>query len=452
MVDILPFKGLRYNSKKTGDYSKLLAPPYDIIDESQKIFLKNLSPYNIVNLTLPDDIGEKSRYENARDILSAWIAGDVLQFDSEESIYIFRENFTENGAVKSFMGFAALLKIEEYGKGKVLRHEKTLPKPREDRLNLLTACRANLEFILTIFNDDDKKVTGILNSFMQQVPEVTACAMYDDSICFNLWSIKNMKEIENIIRIMKDRTVLIADGHHRYETSRLYRERTLMPAGKPKNDIISGCKGAGNNTCRAASEDYILCLFVAGNQKEISIHPTHRLIRFSGRITAGDIINKLGTCFNIEKIKNKEELIDAKMKQSRISGKKSICVLFKDSGCYYAELKTDLPDIYRQLNIPAQPFIAEFEYLDVNILHKLILSELLRENEIEEIRFLHTIKEVKQQLSGTDKVSDFDAAFILNAPEIKTVESLSGSGLIMPQKSTYFYPKPCSGMVMYKFE
>ena len=268
MVEILPFKGLRYSIKKIGSYSKVLAQPYDVIDENKKIILKNFSPYNIVHLTLPDDTDKKNRYESARDILSGWINEEILEPDRDESFYIFRENFMEEGVKKSFAGFAALLKIEEYDEGTVLRHEKTLPKPKEDRLNLLTACRTNFEFIYTVFDDHDKKVTDIINATMQHIPDVASDVLYDKTLSFDLWTVKNKKDLEKITGLMKNKTVLIADGHHRYETSRLYRESTEKPdLLKPENI--------------KTAEDYIMCLFVPGIKKEISIHPTHRLDRKS---------------------------------------------------------------------------------------------------------------------------------------------------------------------------
>ena len=165
MVDILPFHGLRFDLKLTGELSKIIAPPYDIISPLQRLKLKEQNPYNIVNLTLPEDFDGKNRYENAKMTLQDFIKKGILKFDPEKCFYIFEESFVDDdGRLKSFTGLVGLLKIEDYGVGKVLRHEKTLAKPKEDRLNLLNACRTNFEFIYTIYNDSGTNVCAILDN------------------------------------------------------------------------------------------------------------------------------------------------------------------------------------------------------------------------------------------------------------------------------------------------
>ena len=155
----------------TGELSKIIAPPYDIISPLQKQQLKDQSPYNIVNLTLPDDSDDKNRYENAKTTLQDFIKKGILKVDPEKCLYIFEESFTDDdGELKSFTGLLGLLKIEDYGAGKVLRHEKTLSKPKEDRLNLLKACRTNFEFIYTIYNDSDSGICNILDNEKKKEP------------------------------------------------------------------------------------------------------------------------------------------------------------------------------------------------------------------------------------------------------------------------------------------
>ena len=162
MVDIEPLKGLKYNINKIDNISEVLAPPYDIISTSQNEELKNASFFNFSFLTLPKATDKKNKYENANDILKRWISEGIIIFENDECFYLIEEIFIEDNNKKSFFGLVGLLKIEEYQKGKVLRHEKTLPKPKEDRLSLLSACRTNFEFIYTLYKDNDKKVFDIL--------------------------------------------------------------------------------------------------------------------------------------------------------------------------------------------------------------------------------------------------------------------------------------------------
>ena len=422
MVDILPLNGLIYNPEKISKYSEVLAPPYDIISSSLKEYLIRHSPYNIIALTLPDETSNKNKYENAKAILTEWIKEEILKYDFKKCFYLFEETFMENGSQKSFKGFIGLLKVEEYGAGKVLRHEKTLSKPKEDRLALLKACRANLEFIYTIYNDSNEKISTTLNHGFKERCDISTSVSYDSSLHFRFWKISDEGMVEKIKDMMKSKTLLIADGHHRYETSRLYKEHK-----------------------------YILALFVSGNQKDILIHPTHRAIKFNNAVKPEEIIKKIEKYFTVEEIKPDTACIKNKMLESFSMQKKSLCLYFKNKGCYFITLKADLKKLYKELNIVEEYFDTDYEYLDVNILHKLIIEVILADSAVKEINFVHSIEEVLELINKNDASYDFDAGFILNAPTIETVQKLSYADQIMPQKSTYFYPKPCSGLVIYKF-
>ena len=422
MVDILPLNGLIYNPEKISKYSEVLAPPYDIISSSLKEYLIRHSPYNIIALTLPDETSSRDKYENANAILAEWVKEEILKYDFKKCFYLFEETFMENGSQKSFKGFIGLLKVEEYGAGKVLRHEKTLSKPKEDRLALLKACRANLEFIYTIYNDSDEKISTTLNHGFKERCDISTSVSYDSLLHFRFWKISDEGMVEKIKDMMKSKTLLIADGHHRYETSRLYKEHK-----------------------------YILALFVSGNQKDILIHPTHRAIKFNNAVKPEEIIKKIEKYFTVEEIKPDTACIKDKMLESFSMQKKSLCLYFKNKGCYFITLKADLKKLYKELNIVEEYFDTDYEYLDVNILHKLIIEVILADSAVKEINFVHSIEEVLELINKNDASYDFDAGFILNAPTIETVQKLSYADQIMPQKSTYFYPKPCSGLVIYKF-
>ncbi len=433
MVDILPFNGLIYNPEKISKYSEVLAPPYDIISSILKEDLKKYNLFNIVSLTLPDETSSKDKYENAKSTLTDWIKKEILKYDYKKCFYLFEETFIENGSRKSFKGFVGLLKVEEYGAGKVLRHEKTLSKPKEDRLALLKACRANLEFIYTIYNDDDEKIGATLNRGFEEKCDISTNVQYDSSLHFKFWKISDEDIVKKIKDMMKSKTLLIADGHHRYETSRLYKEQI-------------GAKNSGN------PEEYVLALFVSGNQKDILIHPTHRVIKFNNSLKPEEVIKKIKRYFYVEEIEADTAQIKDKMLESFSKQKKSFCLYFKNKSCYFITLKADLKKLYKELKIADENFSTDYEYLDVNILHKLIIENVLADFTVKEIRFIHSIEEVLELIEKDDTGNDFDAGFILNAPTIETVEKLSYAGQIMPQKSTYFYPKPCSGLVIYKFD
>ena len=443
MVDIKPLRGLKYNTDKIGNISEVLAPPYDIITAVQNEKLKNSNAFNFSFLTLPLETGQKNKYENANDIFTRWINEGILVFENKECFYLIEEIFAEDNNKKSFFGIIGLLKVEEYGKGKVLRHEKTLPKPKEDRLNLLSTCRANFEFIYTLYDDNDKKVFNLLKKYPGEKPLIETYVEYDASLKFKLWRISNENDIEGIKDLMRPKSILIADGHHRYETSRFYNEST------------NSFSDAKNNSFKP--EEYILSLFVAGNQENILIHPTHRLINFKNSISSEQFLKKVEKYFTIEPIKKPSpELIENKINIAVGINQKKLAVCFNDKKCFLMILNDSLENIYKDLGILTDPFDKDFEYLDVNILHKLILENLLSDFSIKEIKYVHTVREGLNDLNNPDLIENesksHDTCFILNAPSIETVEKLSVSGQIMPQKSTYFYPKPCSGLVVYKMD
>ncbi|MHB1334621.1 MAG: DUF1015 family protein [Candidatus Humimicrobiaceae bacterium] len=444
MVDIKPLKGLKYNIDKIGNISEVLAPPYDIIPTVQNEELKNTNSFNFSFLTLPQAIDQKNKYENANDIFTKWINEGILVFENDECFYLIEEIFTEDNNKKSFFGLVGLLQIEEYGKGKVLRHEKTLPKPKEDRLNLLSACRANFEFIYTLYDDNDKKVFNILSKSIKEKPLIETYVQYDTSLKFKLWCINNKNDIKSIKELMKPKTLLIADGHHRYETSRFYNESINRSDNDQHNSSFK-------------PEKYILSFFVAGNQDSILIHPTHRLINFENILSSEDFLKKVEKYFKVELIQESSpEVIEKKIKIAPGMNQKKLAVCFKNKKCFLLSLNNSLENIYEDLGISVNPFDNDFEYLDVNILHKLILENIFKKFQIKEIKYIHTITEAINGLNDSDSFRNedksYDVCFILNAPSIKTVEKLSVSGQVMPQKSTYFYPKPCSGLVMYKMD
>jgi uncharacterized protein (DUF1015 family) len=442
MVDILPLNGLRYNLNKQEEISRVLAPPYDIISPEQKENLKKQSPYNIVNLTLPDETWNLNSYEHASIILNNWIEKGVLVFDKSKSFYLIEESFTEDGITKKITGFIGLVKIEEYGKGKILRHEKTLPGPKADRLNLLKKCRTNFESIYTLYNDNSGEINKLINKSMASEAEIITDVKYDSVLGFKLWRISNNKTIDKIINLMKEKTLLIADGHHRYETSRLYKKNI---ENKLKIKMVL------NNLVKNAfsPENYIMSLFVASNQKDITIHPVHRAVKFNPLINEVSLLDKIKGYFEIENIKNfSAGFINKRMLDAKLKGKKSLCLYFVSKNCYIITLKYDIRTAYKNTGMLKQNFNLEYENLDVNILHKLLLGNLLNTYEVHEIKFIHTIPEVIENINSRN----FDIGFILNAHDIDVVENLSLRGEIMPQKSTYFYPKPCSGLVMYKFD
>lgn len=428
MVDILPLKGLIYNLSLISDLSRVISPPYDIVSPEMKKKLYSLSPYNIIRLILPQERNNKNKYEVAKDILQNWINQKILKFDDKKCFYIFEENYGRENSPKKILGFIGLTKIEPYHTLNILRHEKTLSLPKQDRLNLLKNCRTNFGLIYTLYNDPKKELFSLLKNEASKKPFVDINAGYDPGLKFKLWRMSDIHMIEKVIRLMKDKKLLIADGHHRYETSLAYR-----------NEVSS------ISSQNYRPEDYILTLYMDSEQKNIEMLPIYRIIKFRFYPGIEEILNKIKRYFSIEILNmDDKKLIIKKLSNNKSKGKKSFCIYSKQKNACLITLKFDIKEIYlncKNINI-------EYENLDINILHNLLLNKLLPMYEIENIQFTQSIEGVKESVDN----NLFDIGIILNPPTIKEIEKLSIQGVLLPQKSTYFYPKPCSGLVMYKFD
>jgi uncharacterized protein (DUF1015 family) len=430
MVDLHPFHGFTFNTSKIDDLSSVISPPYDVISNELKENLKKFNAHNIVNLILPDASGPLNKYENASHLLNKWVDENILVKEKRKNLYIFEEQYIQDNQLKSIIGIIGLIKIEDYESKILLRHEKTLSKPREDRLELLRNCRTNFGLIYTLFDDDKRLIDTCINENIINPPDVSLKPLYDKNLSFNIWNISDEIEIANISKYMLDKHVLIADGHHRYETSRLYMHE------KASSDPD-------------APEKYVLVLLMDINQEHINLMPTHRLIKFKKQIDSDRVKELLKNDFEIIYAEKSDcldlDMLHTLMLEEQKKGKKSFMICTRDNEIFIARLKKDIAEIYNTDN----RIDYLYENLDINILHKFILEDILKDHEILEISFTH---EDMQVLEKVRKGSDFDMGVIVNAPDKNDLMTLSLNGKLMPQKSTYFYPKPCTGLLMYRFD
>jgi len=430
MVDILPFNGLIYNKNKIKNISDVISPPYDVISPSLERMLYNLDPYNIINLILPKG-SNKEKYKNANKILNNWIENNILKFDNERCFYIFEENFYVGTKRKKNLGFIGLTKIEPYSQLKIIPHEQTLPEPKQDRLNLLASCRTDFGLILTLYNDNQNKVLKIFENTIQKKPFIDTSAGYDPSLRFKLWRISNIPEIKEIIKIMRDKKLIIADGHHRYETSLIYRDYYNKINPKEEKDTHS-------------PEDFILTLYI-NSQNDLLILPNHRTIKFKKYPGIEKLLDKLGDIFDIEADILKPVLyLNEKLLKSKSRGLKSFFLYGEDKKLYFITLKIPSADAHTY----TKPADREYLNMDITILHKFLMEKISTSYKIKKIDYTHSIDNVIEDIDRRE----FDIGVLLNAPTVKEIERICMGGYLMPDKSTYFYPKPCTGLVMYKFD
>ena len=412
MVEIAPLRGLIYNSKKIGDLSRVVSPPYDVVTEERREDLISFSRINIVNLILPQGSGDQ-KYVSAARTLGAWTSDGILVHDDSVCLYGLEIIFNAGGSEKRLSGFIGLLKIEEYSSGNVLRHEKTLSGPKMDRYRLLEECRVNFGLIYTIYRPDGN-IRRTLEDYQKKQPFISIRPCYNRDFRFSVWRISGQRDIELIRSAMIDRSILIADGHHRYETSLIYRN-----------------KHSKGPDCRP--EDYVLTLFMDSGQDELKIYPTHRQLSFKRGIDIEGITKVLSNKYDIKPLNIKsssgaEELLQD-FKTSNIKG----YIFYSGQG------------FHRIIPRPGSP-VLDTGKPDVFLLHEDILRSLDREYKLKTISFDHKGQHIKDNI---DK-GKYDLGVFLNPPTINDMERICYSGGLMPQKSTYFWPKPATGLVMYR--
>jgi len=433
MVDILPFNGFVYNKDKIGNISGVISPPYDVISTSLRGKLVNSHPNNIVNLILPKGSGD-DKYTIAKKLLDEWIKKQILKFDNDRCFYIIEESFYLNNKLKKITGFIGLTRLEPYSRLQVMPHEQTYSKIKEDRLKLLSFCRTNFDPVYTLYNDSKNKIPGILKETQRQNPIMDTSAGYDTTLRFRVWKITDKEKIDNIIKIMKDKKLIIADGHHRYETSLAYKEKYN------KTD-----KKRGQNPSATGPEDFILTLYVESSQGALIIFPTHRNIKFKSYPGIEKIMGSLARTFDIEIDTLKStSYLTKKLLKSKSRGLKSFFIYGENKKLYFITLKASFATGITRTRTTNESYLNT----DVNILKEFIVNKIAGPYQIEKINYTHSIENAIENIDS--KI--FEIGILLNAVTVKELEKICMAGHILPEKSTYFYPKPSSGLVMYKLD
>jgi uncharacterized protein (DUF1015 family) len=413
MAEIIPFKGLLYDVSKVA-IEDVLAPPYDIITPEWRESLYTKSPHNIVRIDFgkeePGDNETENKYTRAKRFFDVWIKDGVLIRSDKPSFYAYEMIYTIHGVRKRLPGFLCLVKLEELGKGSIYPHECTHSSPKQDRLNLLKACKANTSPIFSLYKSQADGISGILSRVTLTKPYLQAADISGN--LHRLWQIDQTEEIETIKKELADKAVFIADGHHRYETSFEYQREMS----------IKKRSASGGESC-----DYTL-MFLANLMDEgITILPTHRLIKEIPK----DIYKMISRYFEIEMVANDFDI------RKKLSGRKNVFGFFRKQEKVWYILT------YRGRNLSeVHPDLRE---IDVFILHEMIFKKILLNAEISyEMDISKALDQVNHR--------EYAAVFFLNPTQIEDVEKSALSSMRMPPKSTYFYPKLLTGLVLNQWE
>lgn len=436
MVRISPFRGIKYNFDKV-DISEVIAPPYDVISSEEQDNLYNISDYNIVRLILgkeqSGDNETENKYSRSAKNFTEWIEKGMLVKSEKPCIYYYIQNYTDSKGEKiSRKGFIARNYIETYEEGNVLPHEYTMGGPKQDRLNLMKSCGANFSQIFMAYSDPEKEIDKAVI-----LPEKPLINVVDNQGIQNIvYEICDPEIINKIVRLMNDKKVLIADGHHRYETSIAYRDykREQSPSYDKDDDF-----------------NWVMAFYTNLDDENLKVYPTHRII--TRKINKKNLIEKLEKCFDITiynfDISTRDSVKEKFVSDIEESSIKTISfgACFKGENSYYIFKLKEKEAINALLDEKQVPEVMK--RLDLTILHKIILSDFLGFSEEDQLK-QNGVKYLKKEQEAFNSIENnlAEAVFIMATPSIQLIKEVSSEGHKMPQKSTYFYPKLASGLVI----
>lgn len=413
MAEIHPLRALHYDLEVTGPLQDLATPPYDVIDPQQRQMLATRSPYNAVHLDLPE--GGDDIYATAADTLQQWLADGALIRDEEPALWaIVQEYTTPDGRTQTRRGLFARVRVEEYGAGRIRPHERTHPGPKEDRLRLTRATQANLSPIFSLYDDPAGAAWRALKPHLKHDPfdEISA----EDGTYNRLWRITDEDTIAAVQAALEPSELLIADGHHRYETARVYA------------DEIGG----------EGDHRYVLMCLVALQDEGLTVFPTHRLIKD----TTAEQQEALGAA--IKEHFDIEEISTTDLRPPDGSGPLTMGYIDTHQQQAYRLTLKDQAIADEVLS----EFPQEYRQLDTAVLESLLLKGALglTEDDISHLRGLGYSRTDEEALELV-RNGVYDAAFFLRASPVQQVRDIAATGVNMPPKSTYFFPKVPTGLL-----
>lgn len=440
MAHIRPFTGVHFNPRYANSLSELMCPPYDVISPEQQEAFYRAHPYNIIRLVLgkqyPQDNHTHNRYTRAAETLSQWLEQGTLVRKLNPGLTVYQMEFDrpEGGRVK-LDGIICLVKVEDYGKGRVLPHEKTYKGPKQDQLNLLRECRAHVTPIHGLFNDETQIISRICARVKQVPPEQQA----SDSLgnIHRTWTIEDPEAIGQIVEEFVPKSIFIADGHHRYETALAFLKE-MRDAGQ---------------AMPGAPYEYVMMYLTPLEHPGLTILPAHRLVKGMKDFHLERFLELLSPYFFVDRLPfngNIPQLTLPKLRErvhayAEIGGKFGMMVHGED--CFYLLRLKDFTVTETVMDPEIPPVLRE---LDVTILRELVMNRALgldHNNAEGQIEYTPDVEEALHRvLKGEVQIG-----FILNPTRADQMCIAAEHGYKLPHKSTYFYPKLSSGLVLHVF-
>jgi uncharacterized protein (DUF1015 family) len=420
MAIVKPFKGIRYNPERIRNLSQVISQPYDRIRHGLQDKYYDLSDYNVARIIkgreFPEDNEERNVYTRAQEYLNRWLEEGILMREESPALYVLHQDFPlQNGEHVTRKALISAFKLARFDEGIVLPHERTLSGPKLDRLKLTRATRSYFGSIFMLYPDATNRVTSILESVLNRDPDANVREMYEKDVRQRFWVVTDPEVLAAVTEEMEPkRNLVIADGHHRYETALNYRD-----------DYPDAPDNAGF--------EYLMVALVSMSDPGLTILPTHRMIYDYRQMDGQELLQKLGSHFAIENVPDREALEE---KLAEGVGEVGRIGLVAPQGLFFLTLKDR--SIMEKL---APDRIASWRELDVSILHELILEHLMGLTK-------ESIERLREPDLGYDQIASGEAQFLflLNPTRMEQVVACTQAGEKMPQKSTDFYPKVITGL------
>jgi uncharacterized protein (DUF1015 family) len=428
MAEIAAFRGILYDTAKAGPAARLLAPPYDVISPAERAELAALDPHNCVRLILPKDAGggdSDEKYAHAAADLRTWLEEGVLRRDERPALYRYHQTFTAEGRTATRKGFICRIRLARFDEKVVLPHERTLSGPKADRLKLKRACRAHLSQVFGLYSDPARRTDAPFERLESEPPALEGTTT--DGVAQRLWRLTDPALQAEVVRALASEKVYIADGHHRYETMLALRDELRAEAKSPRSSVEYGT------------------IFLANmDDPGLLVFPTHRVVHGLPAFDAEALVRRAGEFFEVEPAAAK----DAPAVRAGLAerGRRAPAFAVAAGGrLYYLVLRQNAA----LDRVPALRGPAVLRTLDVTLLHALIIEEILGIDRAaqEKQTNLRYVKDTAHALAEA-AAPGVQAVFLMNPTRVEQVKAVADAGEVMPQKSTFFYPKLASGLVI----
>ena len=411
MANVAPFRGLRYDRAVVGDLATVTAPPYDVISPDALERFELASPYNVVRLILGREAAGVDQYTRAAQTLADWIREGVLALDDRETVTIYEQRFNVGGRERVQRGVLAAVELEEQP-GSILPHEKTMAAPVEDRLKLMRATAANLSPVFAVYAGDDGGARDVIATTVEAAP-LASFETADDRVAHRAWATSDPAAIAAIRRTIAAATVVIADGHHRYRTAQEYRAER---------------RAAGDG---AGPWDAMLMYLVDAGWHGPALLPIHRALD----VPPAEILARIDGVFDVEPAAETDpDALAAELERRRAEGR-TYALLGRDRAWWLT-----VADKAAEADALPADRSAVWRDLDVAVLEWLVVGKLLGA----QARYVHHPNEAAEQIARGEAQS----GVLLAPPPFDAVRAVAESGEAMPPKSTFFIPKPRTGVVI----